>query len=361
MKVILLLSCVVAVALAGGAGPSDVLVLDPTNFDDEIGQNKPALVEFYAPWCGHCKNLAPEWDIVATSFKGQPVIVANVDADKHRELGSRFGVSGFPTIKWFNAGSKEGEAYNGGRTAPDIIDWINKKAGTNVRVKGQQTAVTVLDPSNFDKIALDPSKDVLVEFYAPWCGHCKSLTPKYEKVAQSYEGEENVVIAKVDADQHKDLGGRYKVSGFPTIKWFPKNNKDGEDYNGGREAEDFVKFINEKTGAQRALGRGFGEKAGRIDSLDELAEKFGDATTDDARRSVLKETSAAVAALPAEQKEMGKVYESTMKRVIEKGQKAAFEEANRLKRMIDGGSLSPKKKAEFYKRRNIVMLFDDTE
>lgn len=61
-----------------------------------------------------------------------------------------------------------------------------------VQIKEAPTAVTVLTPDNFDKIVMDPTKDVLVEFYAPWCGHCKSLAPIYEKVAATYAGEPNV-------------------------------------------------------------------------------------------------------------------------------------------------------------------------
>ena len=64
---------------------------------------------------------------------------------------------------------------------------------------------------------------------APWCGHCKSLAPTYEKVATAYKAEPDIVIAKMDADKYKTVPGRYGVSGFPTLKWFPKNNKDGED------------------------------------------------------------------------------------------------------------------------------------
>ncbi len=88
-----------------------------------------------------------------------------MDADKHRDLGGRFGVTGFPTLKWFPAGSKEPEAYSGGRSAPDLVDFVNKKIGTNLRTKTAPTAVTVLDPYNFDQVVLDNTKDVLVEFY----------------------------------------------------------------------------------------------------------------------------------------------------------------------------------------------------
>jgi protein disulfide-isomerase A6 len=114
-------------------------------------------------------------------------------------------VTGFPTIKWFPAGSKDAEDYSGGRSAADFVDFINRKAGTNAKVKSAPSAVTVLTDSNFESIVLDAKKDVLVEFYAPCesvlvgasplhseltlllclcagCGHCKRLAPDYEKV-----------------------------------------------------------------------------------------------------------------------------------------------------------------------------------
>lgn len=63
------------------------------------------------------------------------------------------------------------------------MDFLNQKAGTNARIKEAPTAVTVLTDDNFDSIVKDSTKNVLVEFYAPWCGHCKSLAPIYEKLA----------------------------------------------------------------------------------------------------------------------------------------------------------------------------------
>ncbi|CAN0444722.1 unnamed protein product, partial [Phaeothamnion confervicola] len=91
-----------------------------------------------------------------------------VDADAEKSLGSRFSVSGFPTLKWFPKGSTTPEDFGGGRDADSIVSWINGKAGTSNRVKKVPSAVVTLTASNFDAVALDPAKNALVEFYAPW-------------------------------------------------------------------------------------------------------------------------------------------------------------------------------------------------
>lgn len=351
---LLLVSALVAVVTA-----SDVIVLDPSNFDEHVGGDAPAFVEFYAPWCGHCKSLAPEYEILATTFKGQPVKIASVDADKHRDLGQRFGVTGFPTLKYFPANTKEPEAYSGGRTAPDISDWINKKAGTNARIKTAPTAVVTLDPSNFDSVVKDASKDVLVEFYAPWCGHCKHLAPEYEKVGQAFAGDDSVVVAKVDADAHKELGQRYEVTGFPTIKFFPKGNKAGEEYSGGRTPADFITFLNDKSGSDRALGGGYGPNAGRIEQLDELAQKFAETEDEATRAHILKDLDDAVKSQQVESHKHGKFakfYSLTAKKLLS-GKDWAKSEVQRLTRMIEKGGVSSKNLEQFWKRINIANVF----
>merc|ERR1711916_282650 len=191
-----------------------------------VDGSKNVFVEFYAPWCGHCKRLTPEYEIVGDAFARTPeVVVAKVDADAHRSLGSRFGVTGFPTLKFFSKGSTEPTDYSGGRTAEDLVTYINDNSGTRAAIKKAPEAVVALTPSDFDEVVMDESKFALVEFYAPWCGHCKNLAPVYEKVAAAFANEEHCVVAKVDADKHKDLGGRYGVSGFPTILTSPRTTR----------------------------------------------------------------------------------------------------------------------------------------
>lgn len=349
---------VVVLLFCQTAWSSDVSNATPENFDELVGSSLPAFVEFYAPWCGHCKHLAPEYEIVATSFKGQPVRIVAVDCDAHKSLSSRFGVTGYPTLKFFPADSTDGETYTGGRTAADIIDYINKKIGTHVRVKTAPTAVTTLTPDNFDSVVLDPTKNVLVEFYAPWCGHCKKLVPEYEKVAKTFEGEDEVVIAKCDADAHRDLGSKFGVSGFPTIKYFPKDNKKGEDYGGGRTADDFVNFINEKVQTDRVIGGGFLPSSGRISELDTLATKFmaSNAATKNTILEEVQKLENSDSIKSDKNAKYAKFYTLAMKKLVTDPDYISKETA-RLERMLSSATLKPSDFAQFNKRKNVLNAF----
>lgn len=152
---------------------SAVLDLIPANFDKVVLESgKPALVEFFAPWCGHCKNLAPVYEELAQSlsFASDKVSVAKVDADAEKDLGKRFGVRGFPTLKWFDGKSEEPEDYSGGRDLESLQKFIAEKTGVKPRGKVEEpSAVTMLSDADF-KGAIGGDKGALVAFTAPWCG-----------------------------------------------------------------------------------------------------------------------------------------------------------------------------------------------
>merc|ERR1719182_899215 len=118
-----------AVALLGTASAEEVLALTSKVFDSHLAANKHTLVEFYAPWCGHCKKLTPEYEKAAVELKGK-VSLAKVDATEEKELASKYNVKGFPTLVWFED-AKETE-YDGGRTSEEIVDWVTSMTGPAV-------------------------------------------------------------------------------------------------------------------------------------------------------------------------------------------------------------------------------------
>lgn len=459
---------------------SDVVVLTESTFDSEIASSSLTLVEFFAPWCGHCKNLAPNYAKAATALKDVAKL-ASVDCTVEKDLCSRFGVQGFPTLKVFrNTGDIEKPAeYQGGRSEKDIIKYIRKqtepayvevksddeleafndkegveilgvfssfdsaeakaflkvaeelrndysfgistnaahasKYGASVPAmilfknengeeqhvatsdaslygaesglknwiqaeafelvgeigpenfqkyldrgfplvwsfvdykdaakdatksvlnhlseaakafkgklsvvkldgerwiehakhfglsgklpgvvledrensknyifpeEGELTGaalskhfedyfagnlkahmksqaepesndgpVRVLVGTSFERIVFDDTKDVLVEFYAPWCGHCKSLAPKYDELGARFASDSNVVIAKVDSTENDTPA---KIEGFPTLIFYPAGDKaNPQTYSGERSVEAMAAFIQANRKSQPAAG-----------------------------------------------------------------------------------------------------------
>lgn len=440
-----------------------VVTLTTDNFDETVSSNKFVLVEFYAPWCGHCKQLAPEYEKAAEELESyEPkVVIAKVDATAENELGTKFGVQGFPTLKWFVDG--EAMEYGGGRDQKTIVSWVKKKTGPPAKAledaaaleafkesadavavgifKDEEQAATFLsvaqtddevsygvaydnaavaaaaeveapaivvfkkfdegkavfegdvtdkeavatfvsgnslpliipfsqetapkifggaiknhnlifvDESNeeeytkiketlngvakkfqgkilfvtvdksedrvveffgiteadiptirlvqmgdegmqkykypeesitadavtkfledylagnlvldlkseepipeseqgdvyvltgkdFDDVVNKPGTHVLVEFYAPWCGHCKKLEPEYNQLGEHFKDNDKVIIAKMDSTANEVAA--VQVSGFPTLKFFPADSEEIVDYDGERTKDGMVEFI----------------------------------------------------------------------------------------------------------------------
>jgi len=450
---LVVLCCALGYARAEG---SDVVILTSANFDQIVKGTEFVLVEFFAPWCGHCKQLAPEYEKAATALREYGNLkLASVDATVEQSVASGYGIKGYPTLKFFKNGVAS--EYNGGRTAPKIISWLLKAIGaplktltsadeltaynadkpasvigffekdsaqaeafqkaaaieteaqfavvndaavakalsvpfpsvvvfktteanavyegdftaeaiaafvgveriplvipftmeaaqeifqsktgrvaflftkdpnpafrelaeqyrgkfvfstsdgsvtrlndhvgisaselpkflvltTNQQMRrypldGEATlesmkqhidaflagtiapvlksdaapasnddAVKVVVGTTFDSIVMDPTKNVLLEVYAPWCGHCKTLAPIYEQLAEAVENVPNLVIAKMDGTTNEVDG--VSVRGFPTLKFYPagpNKSRAGEDYSGGRDLDALKSFVLSKS------------------------------------------------------------------------------------------------------------------
>ncbi|KAF9927668.1 protein disulfide-isomerase precursor [Mortierella antarctica] len=431
---------------------SDVLDLNQKNFKDTLDKEKLILVEFFAPWCGHCKALAPEYEVAATQLKEHNIPIAKVDCTVETDLCQDQGVQGYPTLKVFVDGVAQD--YQGARKSDAIVSYLKKQSlpalseltadtlsafstsdkvvivaslpkdskkreimekvakqnrdkylfgvvetnpdlegegivlykkfdegknelkgdfteesliefitansvptmdeigpdnyatymdgglplaylfyssteerdavgpafealakenkgkvnfvyidaqkfgahASNLNLKeswpafGIQNVATgakyplvqegdlsvekakalvegvlagTVEPSikseaipetnddpvkvvvahSYKDIVEDETKDVLIEFYAPWCGHCKNLVPTYEELGKLYQGS-NIVIAKIDATAN-DLPADvpFQIQGFPTIKLRKAGTSEYVDYEGNRSKEDLVKFI----------------------------------------------------------------------------------------------------------------------
>lgn len=337
--------------LAGTAcAASAVVDLLPSNFDDIVLKSgKPALVEFFAPWCGHCKTLAPIYEELAAGFESQKdkVTIAKVDADEHRDLGRRFGVQGFPTLKWFDGKSDTPTDYKSGRDLESLTAFIGEKTGLKQKTKkAAPSHVEMLTDSSF-KQQIGGDKDVLVAFTAPWCGHCKTLAPTWETLASDFAAEPSVLIAKVDAEapNSKSLAKEQGVSSYPTIKYFPKGSTEAVAYSGGRSEADLIKFVNEKAGTHRVAGGGLDATAGTIAALDAIVAKVSSGSD-----SVAEELQKAAASV---QDKYAEYYVKAFgKSVANEGY--VDKELNRLRSLLKKGGLAPEKIDDLTSRSNIL-------
>ncbi|KAF5202167.1 disulfide-isomerase like 2-2 [Thalictrum thalictroides] len=230
---------------------SSVVQLTQSNFKSKvINSNGVVLVEFFAPWCGHCQALTPIWEKAATVLKGVATVAA-LDADAYKSLVQEYGIKGFPTIKVFVPG-KPPVDYQGARDVKPIAEFalqqvksllkdrLNGKATGGSSEKSEPLASVELNSRNFDELVLKSKEIWIVEFFAPWCGHCKKLAPEWKKAANKLKGQ--VKLGHVDCDVEKSLMSRFSVQGFPTILVFGADKDRPFPYEGARSASAIESF-----------------------------------------------------------------------------------------------------------------------
>ena len=231
---------------------------------------------------------------VAEKFKGK-INFATIDA---KAFGAHAGNLNLPADKWPAFATQvtvteenypfDGNSLTEKKIGAFVKDYADGKLKPSVKSEPvpekNDGPVTVLVATTYKEIVIDQDdKDVLVEFYAPWCGHCKALAPTYEKLGELYQSSglnSKVVIAKVDATAN-DVPE--KVQGFPTIKLFPAGKKLSPiDYSGSRTLEDMAAFIKDN-GSNKA------------DGLAAAAEKRDDLDDEDVVMSDIPESMAKAA------------------------------------------------------------------
>jgi len=194
-----------------------------------------------------------------------------------------------------------------------------------------------------------------VAITAPWCGHCKSLAPIYEQVANDFATDEGVLIAKIDAEAEnaKATAQELGVTGYPTLKFFPKGSKEPEDYSGPRSEEALVDFVNSKAGTFRVAGGGLNSKAGTIDAIDAVLSKY---ITAGGIKDIEKATAEIKKAAQDVKDKSAEYYLKTLTKITGNPE-YAMKEKTRLAGLLEKGGLSPEKADDMTKRSNILARF----
>ena len=237
--------------------------------------NHTVVVAFTVSWCALCRGYQPEFARVAEAYEGlvekktkNPLVFAtvNVDDGENRRLAKTFGVTSAPFVtvlrhkRWYVVDAR-GEVtvrapkrytgylgaaptaahvaavtgVAGAFAADDFGSDESANAATTDANVGTETIrrskrplrpyVEELTNATVAAYVADATKNVLVEFYAPWCGHCKRFEPFYYEVGAAFADVEDTRVARIDVDRYRDVAAAFEVSGLPSLQLFPKGYK----------------------------------------------------------------------------------------------------------------------------------------
>ncbi|KAK0490375.1 protein disulfide isomerase [Armillaria novae-zelandiae] len=240
-----------SLALTCTAVPVKTSVLTPDNFDTTIASGV-WFIEYFSPYCGHCKHFAPTWDkLVTISVEEVPgVKLAQVNCAVNGDLCSANDVKGYPTLNLYKDG-KLVEPFKGARELDLLVPFIKKheppqpppqpqpqqQQPMDEKLPNPNGAVLSLDDKTFVPVLAEGP--AFVKFFAPWCGHCKKLAPTWKKLAKQMQNQ--LTIAEVNCEDHKALCTSQEIPGYPSLMYYSVTGTKNE-YTSGRKLEQLAAF-----------------------------------------------------------------------------------------------------------------------
>ena len=230
-----------------------------------FGQRKSAIFLFRSSSDAN-KDFAQTFAQAASTLKGEIIfVVSGVTEGIQQRLGEFIGVteSSLPTIRILDPSNGMKKFTFGGKienlSVQGIKEFVHdfKSGSLQPFLKSEEIpaengeAVKTVVGKNFKQVVIDNDNDVLMEFYAPWCGHCKKLTPIYEELAQALKDVTGLTIAKMDSTANEVDG--VEIKGYPTLKFYPRGSKNAPvDYEGGRDLDGFKTWLKEHSSAVKS-------------------------------------------------------------------------------------------------------------
>jgi protein disulfide-isomerase A1 len=230
--------------------------LGPDNFMEYMDSGKP-LAYLFVTSDKERETFNAELGEVAKQHKGKVNFVF-LDANQFgghaatlnlKEEWPAFAIQ--DTVKMFKYPFPQDQKITKDSIRQFVADYVDGKLEPSIKSEPipekNDGDVMVVVADSYDQIVLDKEKDVLIEFYAPWCGHCKRLAPVYEKLgARLAAHRDKLIIAKMDATAN-DIppSAGFDIEGFPTIKLVKANTNEVVDYEGDRTEEAFIAFLKE--------------------------------------------------------------------------------------------------------------------
>lgn len=237
------------------------------------GEIKNHLLIFLSKEAGHFEKYVEGARTIAKDYRNQ-ILFVTIDADEedHQRILEFFGMKKeeVPALRIIKL-EEDMAKYKPDKkdlSAEYIKEFVGKFMDGKLKQHllsqdlpedWDKTSVKTLVSSNFDTVVFDTEKNVLVEFYAPWCGHCKQLAPIFDQLGDKFANDDSILVAKMDATINELE--HTKITSFPTLKLYSKGDNKVVEYNGERTLEGMTKFLES--------GGSYGQAAPDTESEDE--------------------------------------------------------------------------------------------
>ncbi|RDB15626.1 Thioredoxin domain-containing protein 5 [Hypsizygus marmoreus] len=246
---------ITSLALASKALPVHSTELSPDTFKSSISTGL-WFIEYFSPYCGHCREFAPTWDqLVQESEKEHPTVkLAQVNCITHGDLCNENDVKAYPSLRFYNNGERV-ENFKGDRNLDSLHTFIKRHvdAVSPPPPTADIEPLPVANPSGDvlnltgDSFAANLAKGpMFVKFFAPWCGHCKKLAPIWKQLARHMQNK--LTVAEVNCDDHSALCKANNVQGYPTLIYLTAGGLRSE-YNSGRKLDQLKSFAEKASNA----------------------------------------------------------------------------------------------------------------
>jgi len=246
------------------------------------GEFKSHLILFGSKKSGHFEEIFELLKPVAKEFRNNVLFVTiNIDEPDHKRILEFFGVneSEIPAMRVIKLDDNmtkykpESADLTADNVKSFIQAYLDGKLKENLLSQPlpddwDKKPVKVLVSSNFDEVVFDKEKNVLVEFYAPWCGHCQQLEPIYDKLGEKFQDNPDFVIAKLNAVENELE--HTKIGSFPTLHLYAKGDNKLIRYDGERTLEGLTKFLESGGEYGRGVEEGDEEESDDLPKKDEL-------------------------------------------------------------------------------------------
>ncbi len=193
-----------------------VVVTDQT-FQKEVLESKiPVLVDFWAPWCGPCRMIAPILEELAPRYQGK-LKIAKLNVDENPIAPSNYFIQAIPTLIFFRDGQPVDKIV-GALPKPAMEKRIEAVLSAPNTPAAPQSKPVVVTDQTFRKEVLESDVPVIVDFWAPWCGPCRMIAPILDELASQYNGK--LKVAKMNVDENSLIPTSYFIQAIPTLMVF---------------------------------------------------------------------------------------------------------------------------------------------